>query len=201
MNRYYVAIFPSLPEGSWISDFRDSNDPKSHLVPPHFTLFMPAELPSVAKLTERLEEVVASFEPFRVCLRSALLMPEKRKDGTTVGSIFLVPDEGFAALLRLHDLLYAGEFSPCLRLDIPFIPHMTIGSGIELVQAKTLADEINSVPFCIELEVDELCIVHISHPDQARRIDSTFSLQKGRELPTTTWENCFQRKHRISKTL
>ena len=44
--------------------------------------------------------------------------------------LFLVPNEGCSAFVILHDPLYTGSLTDSLRLDIPFISHLTI-AGLE----------------------------------------------------------------------
>ena len=53
--------------------------------------------------------------------------------------VFLVPDEGYAGVSQLHDRLYTGLLAPCLRLDVPFIPHIGIGTLADRSEAKPSA--------------------------------------------------------------
>lgn len=58
--------------------------------------------------------------------------------------VFLVPDQGYSDILKLHDRLYTGLLAPELRLDLPFIPHLTIASSVDAHICKELAQGINS---------------------------------------------------------
>jgi hypothetical protein len=49
--------------------------------------------------------------------------------------VFLVPDEGSGALSLLHDRLYSGLLAS-LRIDLPYVPHITIGRCSERQKAK-----------------------------------------------------------------
>lgn len=103
-------------------------------------------------------------------------MPEASQTG--MARIFLVPDEGFGSIVRLHDGLYSQGLKSAHRLDVPFIPHMTIGAGIELRQAKILVDRLNSQNFEVEFELSELSIVMIKDPKAERKILATLPLRQ-----------------------
>jgi len=57
--------------------------------------------------------------------------------------VFLVPDDGYAAISKLHDRLYTGPLAPSLRLDFPYVPHITIGAKQSRVEAKKLCEILN----------------------------------------------------------
>ena len=57
--------------------------------------------------------------------------------------VFLVPDEGYSGISLLHDRLYTGVLQPFLKLDVPFVPHITIGTMKNRVAAKALCDKLN----------------------------------------------------------
>jgi hypothetical protein len=57
--------------------------------------------------------------------------------------VYLVPDEGYSGLSRMHDDLYGGCLRKLLRLDIPFVPHITLGSMADRAAAKRLCDDLN----------------------------------------------------------
>ena len=175
MPKKYVAFFPELEESSWISKFRHEHDMKSALVAPHMTLVFPTDV-DANELRKKIEIAGAKVTKFAVQFRSCLLMPEKSANGFQ-GHIFLVPDEGFSQVVRLHTELYSGNLRPWLRLDIPFVPHITIGSGLELEKAKALVDELNSQRFDVEFLVDRLTIVEINDPLQKRVLHSYADLK------------------------
>lgn len=174
--KLYVAAFPILDaQANWISEIRSSHDPIAKYVTPHLTLVFPTLSFTVEDLRYELSKSVKGFAPFRVILRSAIIMPE-----TTTGSkhahIFLVPDEGFGQLVRLHDRLYAGKLASELRLDIPFIPHMTVGANLDLINAKTIAETLNSSKFEVQFDLKELFIVEVTEQNADRRIGASISL-------------------------
>ena len=176
MKKYYAAYFPDIEDDHWISVFRSQHDEKSRFVAPHVTLFFPVELDSAEALRREFEQLVLNFKKFNVRFRSAMMMPEKIQDGFS-SSIFLVPDEGFGEILRLHDLLYARKFAHLLRLDIPFVPHITIGSNLSLATAKKLVDELNARKIDLEFILDRVTIVEIDEPMKDRILTAHVELK------------------------
>ncbi|MCP4567450.1 MAG: 2'-5' RNA ligase family protein, partial [FCB group bacterium] len=73
--------------------------------------------------------------------------------------LFLVPDEGFSQIIKLHDDLYTGIMSNHLRLDIPFTPHMTVGIFDDAKTCKEAADRINGVDFAVHGRISALDLV------------------------------------------
>lgn len=174
--KLYVAAFPSLTERAhWIFDFRSKYDPVAKFVMPHLTVVFPTASFTAEELRHELSELVRGFTPFSVTLRSAILMPENASPSNHA-HIFVVPDEGFGQMVRLHDRLYSGTLASELRLDIPFVPHMTIGAGLDLNKAKKIADDLNASDFEIQFDLNELFIVEITEQNADRRIGPSIPL-------------------------
>jgi 2'-5' RNA ligase len=55
----------------------------------------------------------------------------------------LIPDEGMSMMVKLHSALYTNLLAEHLRLDIPFIPHITIGYSENAALCKEIATTIN----------------------------------------------------------
>ncbi len=72
--------------------------------------------------------------------------------------VFLVPDEGYSGISLLHDRLYTGILQPSLRLDVPFIPHIRVGTLKDSAAAKALCDELNSHGIRIEGRLQKLTV-------------------------------------------
>ena len=72
--------------------------------------------------------------------------------------VFLVPDEGYSGISLLHDRLYTGILQPFLRLEVPFIPHITIGTLKDRSTAKALCDELNRSGVLIDGSLEALTI-------------------------------------------
>lgn len=147
----------------------------AQFVDPHVTLVFPTTALSNDQLNVEVSKLIEGIAPFKVILRSALLMPEI-VSSRSQAHIFLVPDEGFGDLVRLHDRLYSGRLRPALRLDISFVPHLTVGAAIDLERAKNLVDQLNSKRFEIEFTVKELFVVKIEDGERDRRLSNPISL-------------------------
>ncbi len=65
-----------------------------------------------------------------------------------------------------------------LRLDIPFVPYMTVGADLDLTNAKTIADNLNSSNFEIQFDLNELFVVEISKQNADRRLGASIPLRR-----------------------
>jgi hypothetical protein len=72
---------------------------------------------------------------------------------------FLVPDEGFSAVVRLHDRLHSGPLARELRLDLPFIPHLAVANTPTPEACKEIVDALNARPFEIRGSVESLDVI------------------------------------------
>jgi 2'-5' RNA ligase len=128
---------------------------------PAFTLVFPGAFPGVFPGTEaatcavvkHVEAACAATSRIRFCLRSALVVPEHKMGRFHV---FLVPDEGFGAIIRLHERLHGGLLAGCLRPDIPYIPHVTVASTREFASARHTMASLNAKGIAITGRIDEI---------------------------------------------
>jgi hypothetical protein len=125
------------------------------VVSAHFTLVFPTQALSADALVAHVRTCASEAEPIGFVLRSALVVADHFTDAWHV---FLVPDEGNSQLIKLHDHLYRGQMASELRLDIPYIPHLGIGSNEAAAVCKALADELNDMNLTIEGQISELTI-------------------------------------------
>jgi 2'-5' RNA ligase len=126
MRTLYTVAYPDLAseDAAWIEAFRQDHDPQHRLVRTHLTLsFGCTGVPEAAYLAE-VDSASRSHGPIRFTCRYA--MPWFEPEGPAFA--FLVPDEGYSGLSRLHDSLHRGEIGAHRRSDRPFVPHITIGS-------------------------------------------------------------------------
>ncbi len=72
--------------------------------------------------------------------------------------VFLVPDEGYSEISKLHDRLYRGVLAPYLRLDIPYVPHIGIATISDARRIKTLCDELNSTGVAIHGQIEAMSV-------------------------------------------
>lgn len=154
----YLAIaYPDLHESdySWIQTIRQQHDRQFDLVKPHVTLVFGANKLSQNEFTNHVQNSLATCKSFPIILDSAKVVADSSKG---LFHTFLIPSEGFEKVCELHDLLYQGPLESELRVDIPFIPHLTVGSGSE-VEMTALAEQINRRNTSIKGNLDKVQII------------------------------------------
>ncbi len=125
-----------------IEAIRKRHDPQFGRVEPHFTLVFPVQGATEAVMTRQAEAVAAATPAIGFTLNDARVAPDAL---IARSHIFLMPDEGEAAIRALHDELYQGELAPGLRADIPYQPHVTVGAFDRLADAEAALAEIGSL--------------------------------------------------------
>ncbi len=153
-----VLAYPELaPEDrAWIEGIRAEHHPRHASVAAHFTLVYPVRDLDADAFVADVSRQAAGCARIPFVLRWALPFKDVTGEGTDV---LLVPEEGFSALARLHDRLYAGELAPRLRLDIPTIPHLTVAHSADPHACKRLADALNARPVAIPGSITALDLV------------------------------------------
>jgi hypothetical protein len=122
------------------------------LGPPTFTLVFPGA-ESLTDVFKHVEATGANTPRIRFCLRSAMMVPEEKMGWF---HIFLVPDEGFGAIIRLHDRLHVGPLACCLRPDKPYIPHVTVATTKQFDIARQTMASLNAKGLAITGRIDEI---------------------------------------------
>lgn len=143
MPALLTVAFPELSSEdlSLLQRFRASNSPAVRVqVDPHFTLVFATEQLLLAEYTAHVQAVASEIRPISFTCKYAMLGADDEDDRAYV---FLVPDDGFASISLLHDRLYSGSLATSLRLDIPYVPHITVGVLRDRAHAKTLCDQLN----------------------------------------------------------
>ncbi|HEV3239333.1 MAG TPA: 2'-5' RNA ligase family protein [Casimicrobiaceae bacterium] len=143
MPTLYTVSYPDVsPQASaFMQAFRQEHDlPYRDVVDAHFTMVFGSKTIDLPQYTQHVATIAAKSRPVSFSCRYAMLGKDDFDDSAYV---FLVPDEGYSAISLLHDGLYTGPLMPLLRLDIPFIPHITIGTLKDRAAAKALCDELN----------------------------------------------------------
>lgn len=165
MERLFTLAYPELEreDAERMAAFRAAHSPAARFdVAPHFTLvFGCAEVPR-AQYEAHVARVAASTPPISFVCRYAMLGADDEDERAYV---FLVPDEGFAAISRLHDALYTGPLAPHLRLDLPYVPHITIGVLSDRRRAKDLCDALNATGVHVLGTLDSL---QVATPSEGR---------------------------------
>jgi hypothetical protein len=153
-----VLAYPELaPEDrAWIEGIRAEYHLRHARVAAHFTLVYPVWDLDADAFVADVSRQAAGCASIPFVLRWALPFKDVTGEGTDV---LLVPEEGFSALARLHDRLYAGDLAPRLRLDIPTIPHLTVAHSADPHPCKRLADALNARPVAIPGSIAALDLV------------------------------------------
>jgi len=136
-------------ELEWLMRVREARTSSSGV--PAFTLVFPGAESTSAQVLRHVEATCAATARIHFCLRSAMIVPD-----ITGYHVFLVPDEGFGAIVRLHDRLHVGPLAGCLRPEIPYIPHLTVASTGDLALARRTKARINAHDLSIAGRIDAL---------------------------------------------
>lgn len=157
MRKLFTLAYPRLAEkdAKFIEEFRRRHDGHYELVRAHFTMvFGCSEIDERAYL-EHVGEVARLSRPISFVCRYAMLGADDEGERAYV---FLVPDEGYSDISRLHDALYRRAMAPFLRLDIPYVPHITLGFSADGAAMKTCCDELNEAALSIHGSVEALTV-------------------------------------------
>jgi len=154
-----VLAYPRLAQSDfdWLQAIRAQHDERYFsLVAPHFTLVFPVGTIARADFIAHVRRQTAGVRAISFVVRCAIVVAD---DSRRFTHVFLVPDEGFSEIVRLHDRLYAGVLAGELRLDIAFIPHVGVGNSTDARACKRLADELNAQNFRVAGVIDTLDVV------------------------------------------
>lgn len=153
MKKLHTLAYPRLgaSDSAFIEEFRRQHDGQHPLVQAHFTMAFGCAGVDEQAYQQHLEEVAGLNGPIDFVCRYAMLGADPAH-----AYAYLVPDEGHSQLSRLHDALYRQVLAPTLRLDIPYVPHITMGSSTNRALMKSLCDELNRNGLEIRGTVDKL---------------------------------------------
>ena len=147
----------SVENFAWIQAIRQQFDVLNFsAIDPHFTLVFPLVDIDRATLISHVQQSIQDIPAFEFMLRCAVLSNDAFCQCTHV---FLVPDEGYSKIVKLHDRLYTAVLADQLRLDIPFIPHIGIANSLNARSCKELVDRLNGQHFEIRGRIDKLDII------------------------------------------
>ncbi len=175
-----IVAFPALDEDDreGIESFRGRHDPQASRISLHFTLVFPFN----AEPDRIMSEVAAaarSMGPIPFTIRQTSVVRDTVGGGAW--KVFLVPDEGWAQVARLHDRLYSGSLKGSLREDIPFAPHITVGAAADAQLAQEWAKTLEVPPRVIAGTLASIDVVDVGE----HRVRSVASYRFGESEGTT----------------
>jgi 2'-5' RNA ligase len=160
-GRLITLAYPVLAvaDRTAIDSFRAEHDSYyAGFVEPHFTVVFEAEGIEEQEYLNHVSRTAAAARPIEFHCRYAML---GAGDGDDTAYVFLVPDEGNGAISLLHDRLYTGALISKMRLDLEYIPHITIGRCSDRQHAKALCDSLNMQGVSIAGRIEELTIAAV----------------------------------------
>lgn len=159
---YLVIAYPELQQSDfdWIQDYRKQNDRQFSLVKPHFTLVFAVQDLDKESFLNEVKQKASSVMPFDFDLKVATI---NQDNSGGYYHEFLVPDNGYSSIIKLHDKLYSRLLKPYLRFDVDFIPHMSIGDNEDAQTSKRRVDELNEQGISIHGHVGSLDVLEYAN--------------------------------------
>ena len=145
-----VLAYPELANSDYerIQEFRKHNDELYYrVVGPHFTLVFPLSVDWKAEtFIAEIVKQIRGIQPIEFCIRCAALNKDAFSDTYYA---FLVPDQGYSSILKLHDKLYREKLFPHRALHADFIPHIGIGNSKDPLRCIEMVENWNKTEFAI----------------------------------------------------
>ena len=156
MNLCTLA-YPELSTKDYqrIQDFRKHNDVYYPVVEPHFTLIFPSTDWELVPYSAEIKKQIIGFQPFDFCIRCAVPDKDAFQD---LYHAFLVPDDGYAQIAKLHFSLCADRFFELASLEVDFIPHLGIGNSPDPLRCYEMVASWNCEDFVISGRISALDI-------------------------------------------
>lgn len=154
-----VVAYPKLSseDSEFIQNYRKENDKRYYdVVNPHITLVFSINDVSEDQFIAEVEKQSKGVDKFEAVFRVATI---NQDDGRKFFHEFLVPDEGYSNIVKLHDKLYSGVFKKFWRYDIDYIPHIGIGNSDNVKESKDRVDELNQGKIEIACTVDAIDVI------------------------------------------
>jgi len=157
-----VVNYPSLEDYdyTWIKSYRKKNDAYASLINVHFSFVFPIYDMAPDAFIAEIKKQSAGCRAISFAIRSAIRNNDRTND---YWHVLLVPDEGFSAVVRLHDRLYSGLLASYERLDLDFIPHMGIGNSKDPKVCKKMVSEVNAKELEICGWINDLDIIQMKN--------------------------------------
>ena len=143
MRTLYTIACPEVDDRAqrFIERVRAAHDPQHAVVEAHFTLLFGSAVTDEAAYADHVRAVAGRTGPIRFACRKAVTHTGAGEQATLV---YLVPDEGREAIVRLHDDLYTGPMAGARRTDIAYLPHITVAAMADAGAADALCATLNA---------------------------------------------------------
>jgi len=160
---FLVLAYPEIEQSDFdlIQEYRKKNDTLFYsVVEPHFTIIFPVFDQMKSEFLTEIEVLSKKYSAFDFVLRCATINKDAFND---YFHTFLVPDEGYSKIIKIHDGLYSGKLKKNHRLDLDFVPHIGIGNSLDKLECKKMVDEWNKNDFAIKGTVSSLTVVEFEN--------------------------------------
>ncbi len=160
---YLVLAYPKIEQSDFdlIQEYRKKNDGLFYsVVEPHFTIIFPVFDQMESEFLTEIEGLSKNYSAFDFVLRCATINKDAFSD---YYHTFLVPDEGYSKIIKIHDGLYSGKLKENHSLDLDFVPHIGIGNSLNKFECKKMVDEWNKNDFAIKGTVYSLTVVEFEN--------------------------------------
>jgi 2'-5' RNA ligase len=118
-------------------------------------LFFPEEVKH-EEFIEEIECAVWNFSQITFSMESAVVHKDSLSEYYYT---FLLISNGREIISQMHDHIYGNKLSIHLKNEIPYLPHMTIGSSLDKSEMDSIADEWNGRPIGIQGMIDTISIL------------------------------------------
>lgn len=164
---YALVHYPAIDIHA-IQRFRQRHDPQYNLIAPHITVLFPVpDRLGEQALVGHIQQVLRGWQPFEIGLQGVQLSTDQY--------IYLLVQAGREPLLRLHDEIYTGVVREYLRVDLPYIPHVTLGLAN---QVQCILDEAMQLGIQARCRLDNLHLVKVNNERTKIVSSRVFSLAR-----------------------
>ena len=157
---YLVLGYPKISEKDqkWINEYRKKYDELYYnVVDTHFTIVFPTFNISKSDFINEVKKQSENIYKIKFKIKCSVI---DKNSFNEYWHTFLVPDEGFSEIIRLHDKLYSDKLFETMRIDLHFIPHIGITSLKDSIQTWKIIQEINQSNINIIGKIENLDIVN-----------------------------------------
>jgi len=158
MNLHVVAYSDlALADYERIQISRRDYNTLYKVIEPHFTIvFSVPDMPAADFITE-IKKQARDIKAIQFCCRCTVINKDSFSNNYDA---FLVPNEGFSSIIKLHDRLYSDKLSHHHRLDISYIPHISIANSPDVQIIKKIVDQWNEKEFAINGIISSLDVIN-----------------------------------------